>query len=322
MDEMAEFDDEALLTYITNATGKPKLTWYDFFRKKNSRIWNNGWAITGLDTVGALSKCFMVCPGFLIMQTIWICLSHSLLLLGWETFGRKCWFSLLRWAEEKKIKEDFSPCFHSLFCQIDSGNIFSTIGYNDFLSSLYDTEDVCIFCKACCDDLISSIVGPGSDNATLFNASKTVCSLFVVFFSFWRLSRSNNKFIFIISLLERRLKRWTPHKKKRKRKNSDKKKRWRTMRSLSTPIRFRCTILDLRLATWSTTTGRLRRTTIWRKFQQASLSVCSPEDKIIWLILLTCCGSFQPWENLGLCFRKTLIVRQEKNGKKMWEADV
>jgi hypothetical protein len=38
MDEMAEFDDEALLTYITNATGKPKLTWYDFFRKKNSRI--------------------------------------------------------------------------------------------------------------------------------------------------------------------------------------------------------------------------------------------------------------------------------------------
>ena len=54
---------------------------------------------------------------------------------------------------------------------VDTHNLFSDVGYNDFLPSGYDLEDFCAipgvsyFCK----DLMSSIVGPGVDNATLFD---------------------------------------------------------------------------------------------------------------------------------------------------------
>ena len=58
---------------------------------------------------------------------------------------------------------NIQPILLVLLAKIDPNNIFSVIGYDDFLPSLLDMEDVCVFCRVCCSDIIGSIVGPNTE---------------------------------------------------------------------------------------------------------------------------------------------------------------
>lgn len=60
----------------------------------------------------------------------------------------------------------------SQLAKLDYHDFIDKFGYHDFLPTVGDVGDICIFCKACCADIVGAIVGPGQHNATLFNQSR------------------------------------------------------------------------------------------------------------------------------------------------------
>jgi len=130
MDEMAEFDDAALLKYITSATGRPQLGWVGHSRGTQQMFY-------GLSRFP----------------------EHAAAINVFVALAPVAWVGKMK-AEMLRVLAD-----------VDTGDVFDRIGYHDFLPSAYDTEDLCVFCRSCCDDLIGSIVGPGTRNASLFNQS-------------------------------------------------------------------------------------------------------------------------------------------------------
>lgn len=130
MDEMAEFDDEALLTFITNQTGRPQLSWIGHSRGTQQMFYGMSRFPHHADYLNLFVA---------LAPVAWVGSMKSVLL--------------------------------RLVASIDTGDLFDKVGYHDFLPSGYGTEDFCVFCKVCCDDLLASIMGPGYRNASLFNQS-------------------------------------------------------------------------------------------------------------------------------------------------------
>ena len=136
MDEMARYDDEALLTFIGNNTGK-LISWIGHSRGTQQMFY-------GLSAY----------PHHANYLNLFIALAPV------------CWVGKM---EATMLR---------FLADVDTRNFFADFDYNDFLPSGYDIEDFCIIpgVNLFCKDLMSSIVGPGVTNATLFDQGE-ICHI-------------------------------------------------------------------------------------------------------------------------------------------------
>lgn len=69
------------------------------------------------------------------------------------------------------VKHTTSRFIHDLV-RFDTHDLFDTLHYHDFLPSTGTAgSTVCTLCRACCEDIIAAIAGPGTHNASRFNSS-------------------------------------------------------------------------------------------------------------------------------------------------------
>lgn len=131
IDEMARYDDEALLKYITSTTTRSQIAWIGHSRGTQQMFY-------GLSSYPEHAKYINV-----------------FLALGPAAYLGNVTTLLL----------------HQL-ASIDYNDFIDKLGVHDFLPTVGDVGDLCIFCKVCCADIIGAIVGPGQHNSTLFNQSR------------------------------------------------------------------------------------------------------------------------------------------------------
>jgi pimeloyl-ACP methyl ester carboxylesterase len=130
MDDMIQYDNMAILQYVTGQTNQANVTWIGHSR---------GTEIMFMGLAAYPEQAQYVNQFIALAPIAWIGNVKSLLL------------------------QTLAP--------LDTSDLFSKIGYKDFLSSAYDLEDVCVFLPFLCDDLITSIAGPGLKDPSRFNQS-------------------------------------------------------------------------------------------------------------------------------------------------------